>query len=568
MSKYLNDQNSSPNGQQETAAYLKGAIKSIGEKESSIAVFDAANIQDTLRSSDAPPVVQALMEALPEQVTFAAGAAPQNTAAVVMDAVAKAAAIYKKEHGRDAPSWVMDDAMRSVIPMVNKTAAQELGLPDSYLNGNAVFDDVSSVSGGAMSVSQAVTAIFTGYSDPIPFGGRIAMSGGMEGKIIVVGHRAAKAAGEYGKHETLDGLNAGKSFMLTQRYFEATEDAGTWTATAKASLSDANGSPIIPSAVQVLVNGLLVASSDVRRKRGDAQFTFSETFDLDQDTHTASVTVNPLTGVISAQFSPALAGGATVDFGANIDFEHENMTGKRPVVESHAESRSLRATFASGLYQVSQEARYQWNSEVRLDPTSQSLGALRTQSFAERHLLAVDRMYRVGQGFQFSFNMDKANRMTERSIASIMIDLGQALDEANLNMIARTNLNGVGVIYVGEVAASYFSNLPREIFESSGIKPRAGTYRLGRLFGKYELYYSPSRRLAATQNGFPMLCIGTSDQVGANPYITGSALSPVISPLATTVDGVTGQFYFEAGAETVNPHTKCAQSAALLNVVF
>ncbi|AUZ05276.1 hypothetical protein ADP71_17490 [Vitreoscilla sp. C1] len=561
-----------PSVQNQTNQFIKQTLDKVtGGKPSNIAVFDDANVQDHLRDSGAPQVVQDLMAVLPETVTFAEGAAPYNTASLVMDSIAKSEAMFAHEHGHAAPAWVADDALRSTLPLVSKNYAEFLGLPSQFLGSQkTVFDDVNSASGGAMSVSQVLTAIVMAYSEPMPFSGRIAMDQGLEGRVILVGHRAAAASGDYAQYASLDGLNAGKPFLMSQRMAQAVDTSGTWAATIKNASVDAAGSPILPSAVGVYVNGLLVGQSNPMANRSDTTITFSQSFHLPGTAAGTAVTVtgNATTGVLSAVFTPALASGSVVEFSAAIDFEHANMKGKRPVVESHATIKSIRATYASALYSVSQEARHQWAVDVKLDQSSQNMAAIRTQSVAERHHLAVRRMWRIASAHVFNFEMDKANRMNERSITSIMMDLGQAIEAANLDMIVRTNLNGIGVIYVGASAASYLGTLPPEILQASNVKPRAGTYRLGRLLGKYELYFSPIPELVATSDGFPMLCIGTSDQAGANPYITGTALGAAVSPLATTVDGITGQFVFEAGVDTVNPHLQCADSAALINVKF
>lgn len=563
MSKAIS---ANPADQQTTARVLKAGIAAAVNAggAASVATFDSVGIENQLVGSESG-VVGTLLAALPDSINY--GGSDRSTAAVVMDAVAKGAALYEREHGHAAPYWVLDSAIRSNLASVDKDYASQIGLDSSY---TATLDDASSVSGGAMSVSSIVTAVYRAFADIIPFGGQIAMDKGLEGRIILAGHRAQRATGDYDRFESLDGRNAGKTFMGGTRNVDAeTTDNAKYEGTIKLSVGDATGSPILPSLIKVLVNGFIVASAPTASSRGTLVSTFSGNIKLPQGKAiSVSAVANCETGKIDATFTPALEAFDSVVFEAEVDFEHEKLKDKRPRVEAYAEHHAIRAKYMTGFYVATEEARHQWNSEVRLDQGAESLYALRAQSGAERHFNAVKSMYRIGKNFNYNFKMDLANRLNERSRESVWRDFNFQLTAVDMDMVSRTNLNGVSVLYVGEQGAAEFASMPAEVFQPSGIPFRPGIFRLGTYLGKYEVYFIPNTMKEEKEVGFDILCIGRSEQVGANPYITGDSLGIRVTPIAANQSGESGQFYFQALAGTVNPHTQAAAAASVISVVY
>ena len=72
--------------------------------------------------------------------------------------------------------------------------------------------------------------------------------------------------------------------------------------------------------------------------------------------------------------------------------------------------------------------------------------------------------------------------------------------------------------------------MPSTLWQPSGVTKAPGVYRAGRLFGKYEVYYSP--RQESTDSTGKLLCIGRSSQVARNPIVLGDAVAPVPLVLA------------------------------------
>ena len=63
-----------------------------------------------------------------------------------------------------------------------------------------------------------------------------------------------------------------------------------------------------------------------------------------------------------------------------------------------------------------------------------------------------------------------------------------------------------------------------------------------------------------------MLAIGCSDQVAGNPYLTGQAVAPIITPFSINSAGEQGAYYFGAITDTMNPLANMASAAALITV--
>ncbi|UOO89170.1 hypothetical protein LVJ82_17265 [Vitreoscilla massiliensis] len=560
-----------PEVQSQTAQYFAHAMQQAGvQEQSGRAAFDSVKASEALHAESAPDVVASLIQSLPEQVTGIGGRS-KDTASIVMDAVASSSIAYKKEHGRHAPDWVFDTAIRQALTIANPEYARQIGLGE-YAGKASVFDDVGSVSGGAMKIGQVLVAITQSFAENIPFAGNIALGNGLEGRIFNVGHIAGNDVGAYKQGDKLDGLSGGKSFMQSKRLVDGALDAGKYSGVVKHQVGDADGCPIRPDSIAVHVNGLLVVSSAVSTSRNTTAVSASSDFKLPSSATPYSVTLrcpDVTKGAMEATFTPDLPAGAVVAFAADVDYEHSSMmnANKRPIVSVIADSKSLRAHYISGRYKRTQEAKHQWSADVGLDSSSLASLALRNQSGAERHNMATKLMYQVGRAFQTTFSLNWPTRLDERSMASILGDLTYALSEADTAMIARTQVSSIGVIYVGQGAVPYFDSMPPEVFTPSNIQRRAGVYRLGTFLGRYEVYYSPIEELnVPNTDGFQMLCIGRSNQVGANPFIVGDALGAQLLPQNINDDGEQGSFYFQALGDTVNPWTEFACAAAIINV--
>lgn len=477
-------------------------------------------------------------------------------------AITQGVAAYKKEHGYEPSGAVLDSAIHMALNAISHTHAT------SATNNMATFDNVSSTQSNApMVANRAALVLHNAIGLAIPNAGYVPMTDGLAGKIIVVGHAAGNNVGEYNKNDSLDGLAAGKNFMSSERVVLAeSSDNTSYTAKIKHAQSDTDGSPIIPSHTEVLINGIPCSASAINADVRKANVPLSGNTSLEDGkeySFTGNVAVE--TGEVTLKFTPALPSGATVHVVGLLNYEHETMKDKRPRLLATSTPLDFRASFMSGVYQVSQEASVQFKVEVRLDPASEAMFAMQQQALTERHFNYLRSMYRIAQSYKHIANLSGATRLNDRSMKSLWADVLFKLNEADTAMVERTSAFGIACLYVGKKGAAHIQSLPRDIFEPSGNMAVAGIYRLGRLFGKYEVYYTPNV-LNETANSIEMLAVGRSEQTGMNPYIVGDVLPPVFKDLGMTTSLLEGATYFSAGAARVNPYQRAAKGAALIAV--
>ena len=477
-------------------------------------------------------------------------------------AITQGVACYKKAHGVEPSGAVLDSAIRMALNSVSNAHA------NSATGGLAVFDNATSMQSNApMVANRAAIVLHNAISLAIPNAGYVPMQDGLAGKIIIVGHAAGNSVGDYVKNDSLDGLAAGKNFMSAERIVLAeTTDQTSYTATIKHAKDDVSGSPLLPSHTEVLINGIPYNAStinaDVRmqmvRLAGSALLEDGNEYGF-----SGSLTVE--TGEATLTFTPALPQGATVHVVGMLNYEHDKLKEKRPRFLATAQALDYRAGFMSGLYQISQEANVQFKTETRLDPASEAMFAMQQQALTERHFNFLKGMYRVAQSYKHIANLNSAVRLNARDMSDLWSDVLFKLNEADMQMVARTGAFGIATLYVGAKGAAHIQSLARELFEPSGGTAVAGIFRLGRLFGKFDVYYAPNL-LNETANSIEMLAVGRSEQTGMNPYIVGDVLPPVFKNLGVTSSLLEGAAYFSAGAARVNPYHKAAKGAALISV--
>ena len=125
--------------------------------------------------------------------------------------------------------------------------------------------------------------------------------------------------------------------------------------------------------------------------------------------------------------------------------------------------------------------------------------------------------------------------------------------------------HGITHVYVGKYIASQWMSLPREIFEPSGISERPGIFRIGRLFGRIEVYYTP-KGLTDTAAAGQILCVGKATNVSLNPFVLGDAVAPTVMPLAFNADMKRGAAFYARNFTAVNPFKQAALGCAVINV--
>jgi hypothetical protein len=96
---------------------------------------------------------------------------------------------------------------------------------------------------------------------------------------------------------------------------------------------------------------------------------------------------------------------------------------------------------------------------------------------------------------------------------------------------------------------------------------RPGIFRVVRLFGMYEVYYSPAV-VTESPDGTTaeILLVGRSTQTARCPIIFGDAQAPMFEPLGTTEALKSGYGFTARCFTNVNPHQMSAKGCALITV--
>ncbi len=516
-------------------------------KKSSGAAFDSASAL----SLNMPEKLRELCQTVPD---FQVGGRNYSGEQATMDAVSRGIDEYKRKHGHEVRGDVLESAVRTTLNVMTQDNREKAGLP-------AVYDDaLTSASGAPMQANRAQIAIFTSIANAVPFAGYIPMSEGLQGKLIIVRHEAGTATGDYAVGDSLDGANSGDPFMSYNRRIKLESGVGLF----KVAKADTAGAAIFAGGVDVFVNGVPAGSSVLNTRNDAASAPLFGEIKIGTAVHKLTGEVKAKTGEIKAEFEPALPSGSIVEASAILNFE--SFDDKRPEVIVSATSYDFRATFMSGNHFVTQEAKTQFRAEVNMDATSEALASLRNQSSNERYREALRAMYAVGKGYITNFSFDAINRQAQRSRADVWSDVIFPIAAADADMVTRTQGFGISCLYVGTKGKAELTSLPSHLFEQSGLKSTNGIYRLGRLYGKWDVYYDAGKIVNETTDSIEILAIGTSDDVARNPVIFGDVASPMIMPLATNKSQKEGYGYYQALATKVNPHQDSARGAALIQL--
>jgi hypothetical protein len=121
-------------------------------------------------------------------------------------------------------------------------------------------------------------------------------------------------------------------------------------------------------------------------------------------------------------------------------------------------------------------------------------------------------------------------------------------------------------LYVGKQVRSQLRALSSlGLFSPSGLAARPGIYRLGTLFGSYEVYYNP--RAVETPGSSSVIGIGRSTQVARNPFVMGDAVAPMVLPMSMNDTFKYQSGYFAKNFTAINKQSPSAMGCALINVI-
>lgn len=495
---------------------------------------------------------------VPETLQGVLDSVNDNEADSVLRAVLDGANAYQAAHGQEMPADVMEQAFHSAYSTT----------PDAQ---KAALDSVGNSLQSAQSyqANRAIVAILTTTTEAIPFVHYLpADIKSNQAKLAILEHVTGSAAGSYAEGGLLDGAHSGDRFISSARDHVLTHGvagalSGKITAIQKTpDTCDPAGTvaKLVRGATIIYVNGLK-AAQEVSSKSVNSPIAGSVV--IADVTHAISGSVNTDTGEITLAVAPALPTTVEVLAEAFIDYERqEDLT---PTIITGVETFDLFANSWRALTHQSIDSRTQMSNELGLDSYSEGVIAIQAQFANERHydVLRKARRVAVCNRETFNFNWTGAGDFKVRS--DIWRDFSSVLGAVSQKMALLTMNHGVTHLYVGEKVAAQMQGLPADIWQASGITARPGIYRVGRLFGKYDVYYTP-RGVNEEAEGAEILCVGQASDVTRNAFILGDAVAPTVIPLATNSDLKTGAGYYARNFTAVNPHKHSAQGAALITV--
>lgn len=501
----------------------------------------------------------AIPERLAAVLDEAGDAAPK-----IQKAILDGIGIYERAHGVSVPADVVEQAIHA-------------GYTNTHdVRKRILLDSATSLHHDQLSLqpNRAVVSILSIFSEAIPFAHYLpADIGSNEAKLAIMSHKAGSTFGQYAQNDLMDGTFSGRPYLSAQRVHTIVHDGTTGANTGKVTavqLTDETCDPgagdlkILRGRSTLSINGLIVAR-EAAQTSGSGASTISGTVKLGANTYALSGTINTDTGAVSVTSTPALPANTPIVVTAYVDYEAAPQL--TPSVISAVETFPLYATPWRAKARHSIDSRNQMANELGLDPYGETVIAIQGQFSNERHYDAIRKGLRIakGNGNTQTFDLNYANRHGDLVRAQMWQDFSYPVAVVSQQMAIDTMSYGVTTLYVTKRIAAQLLGLPSTLFQPSGIAPRAGIYRLGRLFGQYEVYFTP-KGLSESANSAEILCVGRAADVARNPIVLGDSVPPTVLPLAIGDDMSNGSAFYARNFTEVNPHTASAMGFALITV--
>ncbi|AJK46231.1 hypothetical protein [Burkholderia plantarii] len=542
----------------ETAEVAK-FIDNLKEGATKGGVFDSAAANDFMsgalnqNATAVPGKLQAVLD----------DCADDGQRELVTKAILDGVRVYEEQHGTSVPADVSEQALHLAYA-TTEAARRKYG---------SILDSASSVHHDPLSLqpNRAVVSILTAFAEAVPWAHYLpADIGSNEAKLAIVSHNAGSSFGAYAQNDLLDGTHSGDSYVSSARIHTTTPGADG-TVSGKLSVGQttsdtcdqkADGVPLLRGRTLVYVNGILAAKEPID-SAGSGNSPVNGSITLAGTTFVIGGTVNTDTGVYALTTTPKMPDSIPVSVEGFIDFERSpNLT---PTIITSVNMFSLYANPWRVLTRQSIDGRTQMANELNLDPYSESVIAIQNQFANERHYNVLAKARRLAGNNQSDYNFDWKNRSAQLKRNDIWHDFGPALAKASQQMAVDTMNHGITHLYVGKDIASQWLTLANDIFEPSGIAVRPGIFRVGRLFGQYEVYYSPKQVKESPQGG-EILCVGRATDVARNPVVLGDAVPPTVKPLLAGDDLREGAGFYARNFTSTNPHEPSARGCAIINV--
>ena len=481
----------------------------------------------------------------------------------VTRAILDSVALYEQSHGCQVPADVIEQAIHNAYGTTDE-ARRKYSLDSASSNHHDQW---------SLQPNRAVVAIVSTLGEAIPVAHYLpADIGSNQAKLAVLTHQAGSAHGQYSVGGLMDGAYSGDRYVSSARMNTLTistavghegEMTGNLTAIQTSALvCDQSGAtiPLLRGRSVLYINGHIAARETVTTGSGasavSGQITISGT------TYTIGGTINTDTGVTALTSIPALPNTNVAVMKGFIDYERApELT---PKIITNVEVFDLYAAPWRANTRQSIDSRTQMANELNLDPYSESVLTIQNQFANERHYDVLTHAKLLAANSSADFDFDWSDRNVQLLKGQIMIDLAATIAGLSQQMTINTLGFGITHLYVGLKMAALIRSLGRDWFEPSPVQERAGIYRMGRLFGRYEAYYAP-KVITESSHASQILCIGRAPDVARNPFVLGDAVPPTVIPLAVGDDLKTGAGFYARNFTEVNPFAPSASGCALVN---
>jgi hypothetical protein len=408
-------------------------------------------------------------------------------------------------------------------------------------------------------------------SEAIPFAHYLpADIGSNEARLAIMNHQAGSLAGGYAQGAIMDGAESGRTYLSSSRTHTCDVDTTTGAITGKITNvqttsetcdQSLTGIKLLRGRSMLYINGMIAAKEVDSTGAGASVMTGKIT--LSGVEYVVSGTINTDTGVIALGTAPALPATATAIVEGFVDFERQ--TDLIPSIITAVNVFSLFAKPWRAVTSATIDSRTQMSNELGLDPASEGVIAINTQFANERHYDVLRKAKRVAMNNVADLDFNWSVRSQQMNLAQAWQDFSAVVGQLSQKMAIDTMNHGITHLYVGAKVASQLMGMDSRVFAASGFSDRPNIYRIGTLFGRYEVYFAPNL-LTETATGAQVLCIGRATDVTRNPFILGDAVSPTVMPLSVNADMRTGTTFYARNFTALNPHHPSSMGAAMITI--
>lgn len=472
--------------------------------------------------------------------------------------------IYEEQHGMTVPADVAEQALHLAYATTT----------DARRKYGAALDSASSAhhDQGSIQPNRAVVSILTTFAEAVPFAHYLpADIGSNEAKLAIVSHQAGNTFGAYAQNDLLDGTHSGGTYVSASRVHTSTPAAADGAVAGKLTVGQNTsdtcdqgvaGVKLLRGRSIVYVNGVVAAQEPINSS-GAGNSPINGSITIAGTAYVIGGTINTDTGVYALTTTPKMPETIPVTVEGFIDFERDPSV--TPSIITSVSTFPLYAAPWRVITRQSIDGRTQMANELNLDPYSESIIAIQNQFANERHYKVLAMSRRLAANNQSSYDFDWANRSAQMNRSQIWQDFSAKLGAASQQMAVDTMNHGITHLYVGKDIASQWMALGSDMFQPSGIAVRPGIFRIGRLFGQYEVYYTP-KEVAETSNSGNILAVGRATDVARNPIVLGDAVPPTVKPLLAGDDLREGAGFYARNFTAVNPHGPSSLGCATINV--